>query len=292
MIYTGSKLFSAPDRNKPAGQRELLGMIFSLVENEPLLKNHPEQVIVLTDCISLQSLQRLKSTVPRMLEASMFISTFNNVGIYYTPGVQLFFCDLISRSYNNVFLTRPDNISAEWSKLLPPLDREKHAGARITPAQLTDLVMNNPTRELVDTFSKGDLYRQNVFRYHTMTVKDVLEETVSKELSFLASLYSGWNAKQMTVEKFEEALEKLKHFLAGALTKKLSNPNLSVLRNKLHNLGIDKLLISVLRRKYIPDKTTHDRTIGEEMELLNIPGKNREVSCITEQEQERHNDQH
>ena len=95
LIYTGSKLFSAPDRNKPAGQRELLGMIFSLVENEPLLKNHPEQVVVLTDCISLQSLQRLKSTVPRMLEASMFLSTFNNVGIYYTPGVQLFFCDLI-----------------------------------------------------------------------------------------------------------------------------------------------------------------------------------------------------
>ena len=44
----------------------------------------------------------------------------------------------------------------------------------------------------------------------SMTMKDVMEETVSKELSFLASLYSGWNATQMTTDQFEEALEKLK----------------------------------------------------------------------------------
>ena len=43
-----------------------------------------------------------------------------------------------------------------------------------------------------------------------------------------------------------------------------------MLRNKLHCLNMDKLLISVLRRKYIPDKTTQDRSIKEEMDLLNI----------------------
>ena len=285
LIYTGSKMFNAPDRNRPAGARELLGMIFSLVENEGMLRNHADQVIVLTDCISLQSLQRLKSTVPRMLEASMFISTFTNLGIYYTPGVHLYFADLVSRSYNNVFLSRPDEISAEWSKVLPPLDRKKYPGAVIKPSQLTDFILHNPTREMVDCFSKGDLYRQNIFRYHTMSVKDMLQETVTKELSFLASLYSGWNAEHMTHEQFQEALAKLKQFPAGALTKKLSNPNLSVLRNKLHCLGMDKLLIAVLRRKYIPDKTTEDRSIKEEMDLLNIPNimQERIEKCLKSQ---------
>ena len=285
MIYTGSKLFNAADRNRPAGAREMLGMLFSLIENEQMIRNHTDQVIVLTDCISLQSLQRLKSTVPRMLEASLFLSTFSNLGIYYTPGVHLYFADLVSRSYNNTFLSRPDNISSEWSKILPPLDRKRHAGARISPSQLTDFILHNPTREVIDCFAKGDLYKQDVFRYHTMTVKDVLEETVSKELSFLASLYSGWNATQMTTEQFAEALEKLKQFPAGALTKKLSNPNLSVLRNKLHNLNMDKLLIAVLRRKYIPDKTSTDRTIQEEMDLLNIPNimQQRIEQCLKSQ---------
>ena len=89
----------------------------------------------------------------------------------------------------------------------------------------------------------------------------------------------------MTEDQFAEALEKLKQFPAGALTKKLSNPNLSVLRNKLHNLGMDKMLISVLRRKYIPDKTTQDRTIREEMELLNIPNvmQDRIEKCLKSQ---------
>ena len=57
MIYTGSKLFNAADRNRPAGAREMLGMLFSLIENEQMIRNHTDQVIVLTDCISLQSLQ-------------------------------------------------------------------------------------------------------------------------------------------------------------------------------------------------------------------------------------------
>ena len=51
MIFTKSKIFDSPTRNKPAVLRELIGLTYLLVQEEKLLKNH-------NDCSSLAFLQR------------------------------------------------------------------------------------------------------------------------------------------------------------------------------------------------------------------------------------------
>ena len=50
---------------------------------------------------------------------ALYISTFNNINIFYTPGQTLFWSDLLSRQYNEVYM--------ENNKMNPDFDDRKRA---------------------------------------------------------------------------------------------------------------------------------------------------------------------
>ena len=50
-----------------------------------------------------------------------------------------------------------------------------------------------------------------------------MQTNIPKEISFLASLYSGWDSEKMSSENFFEAEKALKNFPAAALAEKNSN---------------------------------------------------------------------
>ena len=136
-------------------------------------------------------------------------------------GPSLFFADLISRNFNKVYLENTSEISQEFSELLPPVDK-RLGGARLTPAQLTDLLMARSSKDYLDIFSRRGYYNQNVTRYFNLSLTEMKSE-IPKELLFLASLYSGWNSEKISREQFSEMEQQLKNFPAQSLAKKLEN---------------------------------------------------------------------
>ena len=195
---------------------------------------HQMQVILLTDAISLSLLHRQKYHNSRLLEISIYLGHFENLSIHYVCGPSLFFADLISRQYNEVHLQNsPDLNSKEWSELLPAMNL-RNVGVTLTAGSLM-------------TWGSS-FYKQNTVRYFNLKTED-LQNTVPKEISFLADLYSGWDNKEMSAETFFEAEKALTNFPAAALAKKFSNKNLISLRKKLFDLNIHEKLMTILGGK-------------------------------------------
>ena len=113
-----SKILKGSDRNKASSFREAIALIYSLISNEAVIKNHESQVIVLTDCIGLSHILRSNNNSSRLLEYAIYLGTFSNLSVRYSVGSSLFLADLITRQYNKVHLeNNEEKLSEMWSQL-------------------------------------------------------------------------------------------------------------------------------------------------------------------------------
>ena len=141
-------------------------MVYGLIENECTLKSHPLQAVLLTDCIGLSTILRSKGTNQKMLEYALFLSTFSNLHVRYTVGSSLFLCDLLTRQYNRVYLHNDaEKISGVWAQFSPPVQKQ-FVGAQLNPQMLSDLLLAQPHKEVIDCFAKRSFYDQQLSRYH------------------------------------------------------------------------------------------------------------------------------
>ena len=129
VINLDFKLLKSSDRRRPAALRETLGMMYALISNEGIIKSHPHETVLLTDCIGLSAILRSKNTNAKMLEYALYLSTFPSLHVRYTVGSSLFLADLISRQFNRVELCDDKaKISEVWGHFQPPIQK-KHLGA-------------------------------------------------------------------------------------------------------------------------------------------------------------------
>ena len=84
--------------------RELLALMFCLMSNEHEIRAHKSHILVLTDCISLGMLLRMKDSSSKMLEIALYVGSFSNLYIRYLVGSSLFLTDLLTRQWNKVQL--------------------------------------------------------------------------------------------------------------------------------------------------------------------------------------------
>ena len=199
MIFTKSKIFNLSTRNKPSVLRELTGLLYLLVQEEQTLKNHHQRVFILTDCSSLSYLQRNRYADHKLGEVAIFISTFHNINIYYTPGQNLFWSDLLSRQFNEVYMSNDKmKISQQWAKMVPFISSH-HVGKLWSTEHLMDYIFTRPNPEVIDCFSKQTVYQQNLNRYHKL--KTIPARRIPAEIDFLVEVYTGWNRPTMTSGK-------------------------------------------------------------------------------------------
>merc|ERR1711954_4168 len=255
VINLDSKLLKIADRRKCAPMRESLAMIFALMENEATIKSHPGQCTLLTDCIGLSTILRNRGVNQKMLEYALYISTFSNLAVRYTVGSSLFLCDLLTRQYNKIFLhDDKQNLSEVWAKFSPPLKKE-HVGATITPQMLSDLLLVEPQKEVIDVFAKRKFYNQSLSRYHKPNYQHLGQiDPIPVEIDFLASLYLGFNGAKITIEQFEELEKSIRNTPALSLARRIpQHANLNALRKRLFELGIHEDLMLIIKRKYFPE---------------------------------------
>ena len=254
LISLDSKILNDADRRKAAPFRETIALLYCLMSNENIIKSHPEKCLLLTDCIGLSQIFRSKDSNSKLMEASLYLSSFRNLHVKYSTGSSLFMADLMTREFNRVHLDdKQQKLSDIWSELHPPLDKQ-HLGAEISPQMLTDLLCAGPQAEYIDCFAKRKFYNQSLSRYHTSTDEVVrCSDPIPTELEFLSSIYGGWNSTKMTGAQFQELNSSIKNLPAQQLAKKLTNSNLNALRKSLYELNLHEDLLSVLARKYFPD---------------------------------------
>ena len=246
VVCCDSKLLQVSDRNKAASFRELLALMYSVLKLELKIRNHPLDVVFLTDCVSLQFLHRTKYHNSRLLEFALFLSTFNNISVNYSIGKSLYFADALTRGFNQVYLKDGATISREWGTILPPI-KGIEAGTRVNPRDLVDFIISRPRSELLDCFSKSSYYSQNLERYHVL---EQHKANIPAELSFLSDLYTGWNKSNLTELELADIDRTIRCLPVESLSKKCKNLNLKKLRQKLFQLNMHDEFMKILARKY------------------------------------------
>ena len=103
-------------------------------------------------------------------EMGIFISSFQNRGVYFTVGSSLFIADLLSRNWNNMLVKTGSNISKEFSQIIPYLPKNpKERYITPEPEQLIDFLAHEVTPERLDCFPMYREYQQLNNQYHTLT---------------------------------------------------------------------------------------------------------------------------
>ena len=97
LIWCDSRILKQADR-KSSSFRELLAILWGITALECEIRSHGTDVVILSDCISLLIRQKYHNS--RLLEISIFLSSFSNISVHYITGANLYFADLISRHYN------------------------------------------------------------------------------------------------------------------------------------------------------------------------------------------------
>ena len=175
LVYCDSRVLKPSDWNKTSSFRELLALVFGVIQMEAQIRGRNCEVVILTDCISLSLIHKQKFHNCKLLEISIYLASFGNLIIQYVQGPSLFFADLISRAFNKVYLENSESkVSQEFCELLPPVDI-KHARARLTPEMFTDLMLSRQSKEYLDCFSRRGFYSPNLTRYFNLS----LDETKS-----------------------------------------------------------------------------------------------------------------
>ena len=274
MIYTATRILIRSARGKSAAYRELLSIVSAVVDFEHEIRQHPGEVVILSDSISISLLIRQKSTNNKMLEISLLLSSFGNLSLYYFPGNAQFLADALSRQYNKVFLENTDTtISKHFAELLPP-ENSKYVGTTINCKQFRDLLLCNSFAEHIDCFSKRSYYAMNEHRYLPIS-KLKVPRTIPTEVDWLAHLYFGLNSPSLSETQLKELSSQLHQFPITALKQASVSTNLQPLRHKLLSLNDSQLFKKVLMKKYSPDKLQTKETapinIEQELIKLNVP---------------------
>ena len=239
LITCDSKLFKISDRRKSAVQRELVCLMYTLFSLENILKNSQQRIFLLSDANSMQYLQKNRQFNSKNYEFSIFLSSFGDrLELFYCPGRSLLLCDQLSRMYQNIALEN-GQISQEMAQFLVPIKAK--LGERISGAALTDFILESPSREYFDCWTKKYLYSQNLRKYN-------LNESIQKipsESQLLAGLKIGFSHSViLNTELWKDFKSSSKSLSKSAQDEIVKQNNLQQLKNKIDclNLKDDEIL--------------------------------------------------
>ena len=86
IVSMDSRILKSADRNKPAAFRETMALMFALMQNESVIRAYTSKVLILTDCIGLSYVFRLKDSSSKLLEVALYVGTFTNIFVRYSTG--------------------------------------------------------------------------------------------------------------------------------------------------------------------------------------------------------------
>ena len=249
MITTCTRVFIRAARNKSAAFRELLAIISGVTDLETIITSHQSEVIILSDSISLSLIVRQKFSNNKLLEISLFLSTFSNLTIVYFPGTAQFFVDALSRQFDKIYLeNKTENLSKYFGEIHPPANKS-FIGCKLNNQQFRDLLLRSSYTEKIDVFSKCEYYSMNSHRYMNLQTLKV-PKVIPTEIDYLSHIWLGLNSPDVTKSQLVQLTNQIKFYPTSALKEAKDSTNLTRLREKLMSLKDARLFSAVLKEKY------------------------------------------
>ena len=248
LIDTQTKLFAGAEVRYTPVQKENMSLMFALFKGETYIRANKAETWALCDASSLQYIQRSKAYNSKQFNQSIFISSLPRLNIYYVSGKSLLISDIMSRQFQEVYLKNNNELSEQISKLIPPLQNLKIENlTKLSDEHLTDYMLSNPRKEVIDTYPKRFFYKQDVHR----TQLHNAEQNLSSEWQLFAGLHLGWGNKAILSLPVWQDIQKSKGDLTKSLaTQVVKTHNLHKIHQKILDANIKDNVIQDLLDKF------------------------------------------
>ena len=151
--------------------------------------NHAVETWLLVDAGSLQYISRNKAYSSRQYNDSIYVSTLPRLNVFYVSGKALLLSDILSRSFQDVYLNQSFELSKKMAELIPPLQNLQIPSlTKLDSELLTDYILRNPPAETIDCWPKRYFYSQNVHK----TMLHNSSQSIPSEQQLLLGLSLGW----------------------------------------------------------------------------------------------------
>ena len=144
LVAQFSKRYKKGDGARSPLVKEVIGLVTCIREYELFFRNCSSFVLVWSDASSLSYITRQKFINSRLYHVSLFLSSFQNLFLKFSPGSKgNFLTDALSRAYGGIEIKDPSAIPSKLLEHNPQLNLE---GLIITPRVLNQVMLSSCPR--------------------------------------------------------------------------------------------------------------------------------------------------
>ena len=183
-----------------------------------------------------------------ILVDSIFISTLPRLNVYYVSGKALLLSDILSRSFQDVYLNQSFELSKKMAELIPPLQNLQIPSLTKLDSELpTEYILRNPPAETIDCWPKRYFYSQNVCK----TMLNNSSQSIPSEQQLLLGLSLGWqNEAILSLPVWQSILASRGDMSKSLGDQVLKTHGLAKVHKKIQDLNLDSNVIERILQKY------------------------------------------
>ena len=170
------------------------------------------------------------------------------LNVFYVSGKALLLSDILSRSFQDVYLNQSFELSKKMAELIPPLQNLQIPSlTKLDSELLTDYILRNPPAETIDCWPKRYFYSQNVRK----TMLHNSSQSIPSEQQLLLGLSLGWqNEAILSLPVWQSILASRGDLSKSLGDQVLKNHGLGKVHKRIQDLNLDGKVVGNIINKY------------------------------------------
>ena len=259
LLDTKSSFLTASQMRKQPVERECSAITYALDQFQDYILGCKKTVYLLTDSKPLVALKRSKLTNSRFYEQSILLTSFPNLEVVFLHGKNLAISDILSRSFNDVYIKETNSLSEQMASILPPIPPHLFKKVEsLNNEQLTDFILGECPKEFVDIFDNKLYYKQS--KNHKSEIERLLS-SISPEQEIIYFLRAGWeNVNLYNLSTIKELLQKQKKLTKTGLEEVIKRHQLVGMRRMTDNLKMHDEFLKKIKRNFTVEEEEANKT--------------------------------
>ena len=176
-IMMDSKLLRPTERNYSILRKEALSMIHAVSQTENYIRQNDNQVILFSDCNSLQYLKQNKNHNSKLFQHALYLSSFHNLQISHIAGKYNSLADLLSRTVFDTVMVDKTLASEILTNIVIPVRHLVDDGKIMNSHELNEFIMNSAPSKYVDILPHKRLYTIDKEYFKTKNISSLPPES-------------------------------------------------------------------------------------------------------------------
>ena len=249
LLDTKSSYLSTSQMRNASVSRECRCITFALEHFQHYILGCRKPVYLLTDAKPLTALKRSKNVNSRFFEETVLLTSFPNLEVCFLEGRSLLLADVITRSFNDVYIKETNPLSDQMASIIPPIPKHLYKRMqKLNNEQLTDFLLSECPKEFVDIFDGKIYYKQKM--NHKSEIERLLA-SISPENSILMLMRKGWqNPNLFNLATIKELLLKQKKLSKTSFEDVIKRHQLAGIKKMADNLDVQDEFLTKIKRNF------------------------------------------